>query len=189
MIVIGALLRLSEAHDGFANAPKDSIFPASVQRFLITTDVLSGSAWSFLWSVIPTLTFTLFSLYWGVIVSDLQDRQPFVELGSGKGGNGKQTVLLDYRQSFGLIRWFRAFQNGHYILGVALVLQIIVSFALVPLASHLFVASDIVRATGTNMLVTMSFNGSAFNSKSDITSILSLVSATRNLNASFPPWT
>lgn len=81
--------------------------------------------------------------YFAMVAASLE-RQPYVELYGGKDDHGKSaknaelTILLDYPSMSIFYSWYIAFGNRHFLLGLAIILQVLSSVIIVPLASNLF---------------------------------------------------
>lgn len=190
--IIAALLEISTKRSGFTTVHQTadlSSLPFTFFSFAGTGKLDKYWSYSLLWTVLPTFVISVYIYGWGSIISELEDRQPFIELADNSGSAGAKTLLLDYRQHLPPIRLFKAFSNGHFVLGVTILLGLLSKVALVPLASHLFAVTESQNHRTESLLRTSVFNESAFTSKSDIGNILNLVLATRNLGASLPPWT
>ncbi|KAL2192499.1 hypothetical protein P885DRAFT_72913 [Corynascus similis CBS 632.67] len=149
-----------------------------------------GATWklSLLWTALPSFVFTLLGLHWAAIANAAADRQPFVGLNRPNGGFAKETVLLDYRATISLIRWFAAFRNRHWVVGWAQVVSLIFSI-MSPLAASLFVASSAFFNLKIPVVFNSTFDQSAMNSYMDIRVLLDSVTATLIYDATDPPWT
>ncbi|KAH8594242.1 hypothetical protein B0O99DRAFT_652834 [Bisporella sp. PMI_857] len=77
-----------------------------------------------LWTTLPTLVFRLTSMYWDWIASAMSDWQPYVELSKNGGSRAQRSILLDYRSTPLLWRWFQAFTNAHFLVATCLLLSL-----------------------------------------------------------------
>ncbi|KAH9224912.1 hypothetical protein DL95DRAFT_400209 [Leptodontidium sp. 2 PMI_412] len=185
---IVVLLAISKSNSGFATISSSSVLQLSFLGVNLGK-LDKNSAYSLLWTSFPTLIITVYVLCWSAIISDFQDRQPFIELAKPDGATGKMSVLLDYRQHALPTRWFRAWRNKHRVLGVAILLTFVNKLALIALASHLLAVESTPSTRPADMLLTTTFNETGVDSRTNLASALNLVLATRNLDARFPPWT
>ncbi|KAK3905579.1 hypothetical protein C8A05DRAFT_30581 [Staphylotrichum tortipilum] len=143
---------------------------------------------SLLWTAFPSLVFTLLGLHWAAIASAASDRQPFVALNRPDGGLAKETVLLDYRATISFLRWYEAFRNKHWVVGLA-ELVVLVFSVLSPLAASLFVATSASFNQQTPVVFNGTFNQAAMNSSMDLRALLDTVTATLIYGATDHPWT
>ncbi|KAK4245108.1 hypothetical protein C7999DRAFT_34568 [Corynascus novoguineensis] len=176
IITIIALLLVSLQNNGFVTVG------AALSAY--------GATWrlSLLWTALPSFVFTLLGLHWAAIASAAADRQPFVGLNRPDGGLAKETVLLDYRATISLIRWFAAFRNRHWVVGWAQLASLIFSIVS-PLAASLFVATSTFFNMNIPVVFNSTFDQSAMNSSMDIRVLLDSVTATVIYGAADPPWT
>ncbi|KAK4234219.1 hypothetical protein C8A03DRAFT_18828 [Achaetomium macrosporum] len=149
-----------------------------------------GATWNLrlLWTAFPSLVFTCLGLHWGAIASAAADREPFVGLNRPDGGPAKETVLLDYRATIPLKKWWAAFRNRHWVVGSALLAALVFS-VLSPLAAALFVATAALFDQETPIMFNSTFDQAAMNSSMDIRPVLDAVTATLIYGASDLPWT
>ena len=143
---------------------------------------------SLLWTAFPSLVFTLLGLHWAAIASAASDRQPFVALNRPDGGPARETVLLDYRATISLLRWYEAFRNKHWVVGLAEMVALVFS-VLSPLAASLFVATSAFFNQQTPVVFNGTFNQAAMNSSVDMRALLDTVTATLIYGATDHPWT
>jgi len=176
IIAIIVLLVVSLRNDGFATVG------AALAAY--------GGTWrlSLLWTALPSFVFTLLGLYWAAIASAATGRQPFVTLNRPGGGPGKKTVLLDYRATPSFIRWYAAFRNKHWVVGLGELVALVFS-VLSPLASGLFVATSTSFNRSIPVVFNSTFDQAALNSSLEIRVLLDTVQSTLIYGASDRPWT
>ena len=194
IITIIALERISVARNGIAVLPSMSPSEPSLEwHQVIWTKGL-------LWTTFPTFLMALYRLAWDSIVTGAADREPFVELNKSRtsASDARHTILLDYRSHPSFSRWLVAIRLGHYVLGAGMLLNLLLSIALVPLSAHLFVASMVHIQSPTTVNFTQQFDSTvlSINTSSNGASIpfvnyetvIDAASASLVHGARLPPW-
>jgi hypothetical protein len=180
IVSIIALERRSARNHGLATVPQ---IPAdSLGRF---------SAISLLWTTLPVVLMAVYRLGWDAIVNATAARQPYIDLNrksTAEANLADRTIMMDYRSYPGLYNWYVAFSKGQVLIGIAMILSLTLSIALVPLTSHLLVATTAVIDTSFNARIPNTFD-SSYLFDLDIQPALSLASATLAFNAEPQPWT
>jgi hypothetical protein len=179
-----ALTVLSHRNSGFV----DVLDPPKI---FAGHPMLEKSLWSggFLWTFVPTLLMTLYGKLWDSVVSASADRQPYIELNKETGAPGSLTIFLEYRSSPSFTVWLRAFCRGHVVLGFCMSLSLLMSLMVVPLSSYFITDAAVPKNITVPGTLTTHFNGSAFNEKSDLRTVMDSVSATLLQSGTRPPWT
>lgn len=157
-----ALNQASIKHQGLRSLSTDTV-STFFRAFSISDPKRSFSqlkSGAFFWSVIPTLVAQLINLLWAGVVTDLLTRQPFIELTRPQGSNASRTINLDYSAHNLLKRMWKLARNHHFFCLSALLVSLIMSFVLSPIASALFVSLPITRLSDTSLVKTTSFQGS-----------------------------
>ncbi|KAJ4018872.1 hypothetical protein NW761_014942 [Fusarium oxysporum] len=149
-----------------------------------------GATWrvSILWTSFPSFVVTCLGLYWAGIAGSFTDRQPFVVLSRPDGGPARETVLLDYRTTFGLVRFWPALRNQHWHVAWAQLASLAFS-VLGPLSAGLFIAAAGVFHQEVGVVFNSTFDQSAMGNAMDIRAVLDTVTATLVYGASDRPWT
>jgi len=144
-----------------------------------------------LWTTLPSLIMTLYRITWDIIVSGASARQPFVILERRKKkrpGDSTLNFELDYKSYPSSLAWIVALRNGDIQLGVPMLLSLILSIAIVPLAAHLFVAAQSQSGSVVAINFMTSFNESALTAETSLQPALDLASANRIYSATPPSW-
>lgn len=184
IIAIAVLLYLSNKNQGFIRVTgRDSSFSAE--------DPQIDSIWGqgLLWTAFPTLTFTLYRLYWDSVVSAHQEEAPYAELAKVDGCRISRSILLDYRSFSSLSSWYIAFRNGHWHLGISMILSFVVSLVLVPLSARIFATQFVGLERPIGMEITTVFDQQSLNSSVDYRPILDTAAAVRVYGGYPPAWT
>ena len=138
IVAIAKLAQVSQQHDGF---PLTKYSPV-----LSFTDASFTEFWhsQFRWTLVPGIIMSLFALGYSATVAATAERQPYVELNhvQAEARSVNHTVLLDYPAKALLCAWAVAWHNRDFVLGLALLFQLIASVMIVPLASNLFRARN-----------------------------------------------
>ena len=145
-----------------------------------------------LWTSLPTFFFTLYRMFRESVISALVVETPYMELQKATVTNPtavNKSVYLDYRTSFALVAWCKAFRNKHWFLGICMLLSFMVSLVLVPLAARLFAEGEellpINATINQNSAYEPPFNMSGI----DYAGLMDAVSASWIHNASYPSGT
>lgn len=182
MVAILILDIISIKNSGFATVQDQASIPINLP--------LIGSLWrqALLWTVLPNLIFQLYNSVWSSIVSGLMNRQPYVELKSGEA-RAERSIMLDYRTNFSFMVGYKAIRNCHFVTGVSALLGLALSFAVVPLTSHLFETASVILNSTVPATFIQFYNDSAITAFTDLRSVFDIVSATR-IYGGFPlVWT
>lgn len=190
IITIGVLVWWSNNKDGFSisnNSPITSF-----------GDVSTHSVWEsqLLWTLVPAIVLALFSLGYASTVSATAERQPYVELYSTEENakNANLTILLDYQSKAIFYSWWIAWLNGHVLLGCAILLQLVASIIIVPLANNLFRTNDAIHPEPLELSSSLLFDISTLESNSgerlgfDLIPAIQVAGAVHVYGAALPPW-
>jgi hypothetical protein len=183
--VVLALEHTSTTHNGIATI--SSIPTASATHFSV-----SNLNWSYglLWTSFPALLMTFYRITWESLVTAAADRQPFVELARSKddASNVRRTIMLDYRSYPSFYRWAIAFRNRHHLLGFSMVLSVLLSIVLVPLASHLFAAAPTDVLSEMTVSLASAFDDESISRQTDLQAPINIAAAVSIFGAIPPPW-
>ncbi|ORY12582.1 hypothetical protein BCR34DRAFT_600473 [Clohesyomyces aquaticus] len=189
IIAIAILQVISKRHSGFAGS-------SNPPAFLVRHPRIRKAIWDqgILYTALPAFIMTVYRTMWDSSVMATADRQPYIDLARPQGAHPNCTILLDYKSEPLLSRWVLGFRNGHYILAACLLSSLVLSFAIIPLTSFLFIM-DLALIDSTFPL---SFD-SAYNATSmfqfprletpDIRLALDAAAGFHLQNSSVPPWT
>jgi len=177
-VTVGILVAISNTHSGFATVQSD-------------TPLLFGSSMDLqlLWTTLPNFVSRLLGIFLDAIIIAAADQEPFVELHKEEGTTAKRSILLDYRTKAAPLRWIVALSNGHFLLGLGLLLCILLSLLVTPLSAHLFVQRPTSYTSNISLVIPNPFDESAINSTTQWSSIFDQVAATRIYNGKPVPWT
>jgi hypothetical protein len=139
-----------------------------------------------LWTSLPSFIFTLYSLIWATVVAASYERQPFIEL--QRGGNVRCTIMLDYRAYPGFYNWVLAFMHNHMHIGCAMLLNLIVSVAVVPLSAHLFVASASTHQSSVSLSFVTQYNDSLITARTNLQPFTDIATAVHVYGSIPPAW-
>jgi hypothetical protein len=175
VIIIIALERISSMRNGLRSVPR--ISASTVSPFSISNILNYG----LLWTALPSFVLSAYRTMWEVVVDASAERQPFVELTKPRpeAANAKLTIMLDYASMAAVRSWWRAFRNGHFHLGFAMVLTFAISLGVVPLSAYLFVSAPSMTNSTTPLSSSTAFNDSAFTAKSNLQLAFNLAAAIR----------
>ena len=184
---ITALLVLSDVRRGFINVGfrgyGSTIF--SVQGALDRGQPL-------LWTTLPVIILTLYRLFREAVVAALIVETPFIELHKSSFDRPtkiRKSIYVDYRTSFSIVAWHRAFQNGHIFLGICMLFSFVVSIALVPLAGGFFTEGEELSATNATINLLSTFDPTIDISIVDYGRLFDTVSASWIHTAPYPSGT
>ncbi|KIW00561.1 uncharacterized protein PV09_07915 [Verruconis gallopava] len=185
IVTILVLERLSASHNGITSV-------RSVPSIPILNFSITNISWSYglLWTALPAFLMTLYRMAWDAVVNATADRQPFLELShtEAEASNMRKTVMLDYRNYPSWYSWAIAFSRGHCIIGMAMLLSIVLSVAVVPLTSHLLAASSTFISAPINLTSSNSFDDQAVNAQTDLQAAINIAGAVSVFDATPPPW-
>lgn len=142
-----------------------------------------------LWTAIPSFVFQIFSAYWAWIASALAERQPYVELRRPGGVTADKSILLDYRATPTLWRWFRAFRLNHKTVAVTVLTGLALQFIAAPLSARLFATQAVMVESPAPFVFRSEFNWSALDDKLDWRPVLGTARATLVQDGGNIPWT
>jgi hypothetical protein len=177
----------SASGNGIVSIPQVSVLLAS-SYFSIS------NVWRYglLWTTLPSLIMTIYRIMWDTIVSGASDRQPFVEFKrlqkNPTPGDSTLNFKLDYKSYPSFFAWTVALRNGDIHLGLPMLLSLVLSIAIVPLAAHLIVAAPSQSGSSVALSFTKSFNESALTPVTSLQPALDLATANRIYGATPPSW-
>ncbi|KAK9438358.1 uncharacterized protein VB005_09366 [Metarhizium brunneum] len=172
---------LSQKNKGFVQISNFTIKPLS--GFDISWNL------GLLWTTLPSFVFTIYGRYWDSLAQALADQQPFVELCRPDGASSAKTIFLDYKGYSVLCRWRKAFKNGHICIGSSLLVSLVLSTTVGPLAARLFVQDVRKSSQEKDVIYNSSIDLSGINANSDWVSVFNNVAAIRLYNGNPLPWT
>jgi Protein of unknown function (DUF3433) len=178
-------LILSERNNGIATVNTSDSLNISNNIFSATIRNPS-SAYSLLWTSLPSFILSVFQLFWGIIVVEFGVRQPFVTLFQG-GGSARKTILLDYHFDGDIWKAWRILKNKHWSFLFATILNLVLMVIIVPLSSHVYQ----LRSTFFTSMVSLTFSHSFddnINGTPDLIGPFSLASAINTYGSTPPPW-
>lgn len=177
----------SASGNGIVSIPQVSVSLAS--SYLSISNVWR---YGLLWTTLPSLIMTIYRIMWDTIVSGASDRQPFVEFQrlqkNATPGDSALNFKLDYKSYPSFFAWTVALRNGHIHLGLPMLLSLVLSIAIVPLAAHLIIASPSQSSSSVAINFTKSFNESALAPVISLQPALDLATANRIYGATPPSW-
>lgn len=140
IVAIITLLVLSQRHTGFVDVGFE-------ERSVDFTSFEGALDWGqgLLWTTLPVFIVGLYKLFRDAVRTALVFETPYIELataGTGKAVEAGKSVYLDYRTSFAIVAWWKAWKNKHYFLSLCLVLSFVEALALVPLTARLFAVRE-----------------------------------------------
>ncbi|KAH7166566.1 hypothetical protein EDB81DRAFT_919062 [Dactylonectria macrodidyma] len=150
-----------------------------------------GSFWDlgFLWTSLPSFVLSLFGAYWAWIAGSIADRQPYVELRNEGGTEARKSILLDYRVTASIWRWWGAFRKSHYTVGATTLLSVFLTYAVAPFAARLFVAEVVMGSDTVSISFNQTYNTQGLNATLDWRPVLDSVAATLMYQGTEIPWT
>jgi hypothetical protein len=183
IVTIIVLDRLSARNGGIVTVP--NIEPSSSILSLLVTPKIR-QYYGLLWTSLPSFIFTLYSLTWAAVVAASYERQPFIEL--RRGGNARRTIMLDYRAYPGFYNWVLAFMHDHIHIGCAMLLNLIVSVAVVPLSAHLFVALASTHQSSVSLSFATQYNDSLTIARTNLQPFIDIATAVHAYGSTPPAW-
>jgi len=180
VITICTLAVMSSRWQGFANVPG-----------MQSGGETGSPLWDLgvLWTAIPSFVFQIFSAYWAWIAGALAERQPYVELRRHGGVTADQSILLDYRATPTLWRWFRAFKLSHNTVAVTVLAGLALQFVVAPISARLFATQAVMVESVAPIAFPSEFNWSAPDHDMDWRPILGTARATLVQDGGNIPWT
>jgi len=173
---------------------------------------------SILWTTLPSVVVQILGFLRGTVADDAAAREPFTHLQSAApatksgaprsskricrevllgrepdgGGNGRATMLADYRYMNGVNRWFLTIRNQHWHLAVALCISFFMKILLAPLAASLVTVETAIYSQPISADYPVSLNTSdTFDGQPGDEWIRALSAASSEIvyGARSPPWT
>lgn len=175
---------LSLKRHGFVNIGIQSISTPA-----LSVDGIVERGRPLLWTSLPTLIFTLYRIFRESVISSLTVETPYMELQNATidhPAEVKKSVYLDYRTSFAVVAWWKAFENKHWFLGICMLLSFVVSLGLVPMAARLFAEGEELLPTNATIFQESAYEPPFNMSGIDYAGLMDAVSASWIHNASFP---
>ncbi|KAL9571912.1 hypothetical protein ACKAV7_003901 [Fusarium commune] len=190
-ITIIILAAKSSTEHGFVTIPSRNITSSSSLalswsdpvRFNVSLDL------GILWTALPSFVFALFAAYWAWIACAIAERQPYVELRSRGGAEARKSILLDYRVTPVVFRWWSAFRKSHEAVGAMTLLSVLLTYIIAPLAARLFTPQVVSVSKTLPITYDTEFSGSNINSTIDWQPILNVVAATLLYRGKSIAWT
>ncbi|KAF7550009.1 hypothetical protein G7Z17_g6006 [Cylindrodendrum hubeiense] len=142
-----------------------------------------------LWTSLPSFVFSLFGAYWAWIASSIAERQPYVELRKEGGAEARKSILLDYRVTASVWRWWGAFRMSHYTVGTTTLLSVFLTYAVAPFAARLFVPEVVMLSEPIPIIYNEAYNVNGINATVDWRPVLDTVAATLLYQGNKIPWT
>ncbi|KAH6956192.1 hypothetical protein DER45DRAFT_566288 [Fusarium avenaceum] len=190
-ITIIILAVKSSTEHGFVSIPSPSITQNSSLvlpwrgpvHFNVSLDI------GILWTTLPNFVFALFAAHWAWIACAIADRQPYVELRASGGAEARKSILLDYRVTPVVLRWWTAFQKSHKTVGAVTLLSVLLTYVTAPFAARLF-ATQVVSVPKTIPIVyDKEFREENLDADVDWRPILNVVAATLLYQGKSIAWT
>lgn len=176
---IGALLAVSSRQNGIASIPGSS--PLSILGWDVGINIL--------WTTLPSLVFALFASFWASMAEDSAVRQPYIELCRAGGAAAADSIFLDYRGSWSLVRWCRALQRRHWVVGTALLASLISEKGITALASSMLYPQQVPVESPVQVSTNSTFTDALLGADLDWRPVFDTVSATTIWGGSALPWT
>ncbi|KAH8884152.1 hypothetical protein GQ53DRAFT_880525 [Thozetella sp. PMI_491] len=148
-----------------------------------------GVGTNLLWTSLPSVIFGMFAILWVNMAEESAVRQPYVEMSRPGGAQAMKSIFLDYRTPLLLTRWFKAFRNGHWMAGVALLSTLIFDKGLSSLSSALLYPRQVAMDSPVSVSYNTTFNASAIGADLDWRPVFDTVSATAIWGGGALPWT
>ncbi|ENH75293.1 hypothetical protein FOC1_g10001483 [Fusarium oxysporum f. sp. cubense race 1] len=185
-ITIIILTAKSSTEHGFVAIPSRNTTSSSSLapvRFNVSLDL------GILWTALPSFVFALFAAYWAWIACAIAERQPYVELRSRGGAEARKSILLDYRVTPVVFRWWSAFRKSHGTVGAMTLLSVLLTYITAPLAARLFTPQVVSVSKTLPITYDTEFSDSNINSTIDWQPILNVVAATLLYRGKSIAWT
>ncbi|KAM5350120.1 hypothetical protein ACJ41O_006625 [Fusarium nematophilum] len=183
-----ALTIVSSANHGFVTIPPHDDTPTG-QHASHTDDISISWDLGVLWTSLPSFVFALFGAYWAWIAGSIAERQPYVELRKENGAEARLSVLLDYRVTASVWRWWGAFRKSHYTVGSTTLLSVLLTYAVAPFAARLFVPDIVMVSKALPVVYNATFDDQNINSTLDWRPVLDTVAATLLYHGNSIAWT
>jgi hypothetical protein len=183
IVAIVVLDQLSVRNDGIVTLPT-----VEVSLSILTLSAIFNirQYYGLLWTSLPSFFVALYSLTWAAVVSASYERQPFIEL--IRGGDPRRTIMLDYNTYPVFYNWYLAFMRRHIHIGCAMLLNTVVSVAVVPLSSHLLVAAASTHGSSITLSSTSQYNDSLNIGTTNLQPFIDIATAVHAYRSLPPPW-
>lgn len=142
-----------------------------------------------LWTSLPSFVLSLFGAYWAWIAGSTAERQPYVELRKADGAEARKSILLDYRVTASIWRWWGAFRKSHYTVGATTLLSVFLTYAVAPFAARLFVPELVMLSESVPIIYNEGYDVEGINATIDWRPVLDTVAATLLYQGNKIPWT
>lgn len=181
----------SSKNDGFVTIPSRNASSSSSSAQQSTGAEAFNAPWDLgvLWTSLPSFVFSIFGAYWAWIAGSLAERQPYVELRNPNGAPARTSVLLDYRVTASIWRWWGAFRKKHYMVGTTTLLSVFLTYAVAPFAARLFVPQVVAVSGELPVVFNQALNQDNLNSSLDWRPVLDTVAASLIHQGSRVAWT
>ncbi|KEF55766.1 uncharacterized protein A1O9_08517 [Exophiala aquamarina CBS 119918] len=176
-LIVGiiTLLVLSQRRTGFVEVG----FEARSVNFSSFEGALDWGQ-GLLWTTLPVFIVGLYKLFRDSVRTALVFETPYIELaaaGRGKAVEAGKSVYLDYRTSFSIVAWWKAWKNKHYFLSLCLILSFVEALALVPLTARLFAVHEELLPRESLLNVLSVFDTAAALANADYGALMDAVAA------------
>ena len=187
MVAIITLLVLSQQRTGFVDVGFE-------ERSVDFTSFEGALEWGqgLLWTTLPVFIVGLYKLFRDAVRTALVFETPYIELavaGTGETVDAGKSVYLDYRTSFAIVAWWKAWKNKHYFLSLCLVLSFVEALALVPLTARLFAVREELLPRESLLNVLSVFDTTAPLVNADYGALMDAVAASWINQSPLPPGT
>lgn len=181
----------SSTEQGFVTIPSSKIPPTSLRvlpwrepvQFSVSLDM------GILWTTLPNLVFALLAAHWAWIACAIADRQPYVELRKRGGAEARKSILLDYRVTPVVLRWWTAFHKSHNTVGAMTLLSVMLTYIIAPFAARLFTTQLVSIPKPIPIIYNTEYKDNNIDSKTDWRPVLNVVSATLLYEGKSIAWT
>jgi hypothetical protein len=142
-----------------------------------------------LWTTLPNLVFALFAAHWAWIACAIADRQPYVELRTRGGAEARKSILLDYRVTPVVLRWWTAFRKSHNAIGAMTLLSVMLTYITAPFAARLFTTQVVSVPKAIPIVYNREYKDSNIDVEIDWRPVLNVVAATLLYQGKNIAWT
>ncbi|KAH7140071.1 hypothetical protein B0J13DRAFT_586549 [Dactylonectria estremocensis] len=186
-----SLTIVSSENDGFVTISSSNTTTSESSNQTGSESDGIGSFWDLgiLWTSLPSFVLSLFGAYWAWMAGSIAERQPYVELRNEDGAEARKSILLDYRVTASIWRWWGAFRNSHYTVGATTLLSVLLTYAVAPFAARLFVAEVVMKSDTVPVIFNEAYNVDGINATLDWRPVLDTVAATLLYQGTQIPWT
>jgi hypothetical protein len=190
-ITIIILTVKSSTENGFISIPSSKITATSLRvlpwndpiHFNVSLDL------GILWTTLPNLVFALFAAHWAWIACAIAERQPYVELRTRGGAEARKSILLDYRITPVVLRWWTAFHKSHNTIGAMTLLSVMLTYITAPFAARIFTTQVVSVPKTIPIVYNTKFKDNNLNSETDWRPVLNVVGATLLYQSKNIAWT